>query len=59
MPPTSQGLRCFNLLAIKPPSTPTFDEIRARVEEQFKSERSSTLLSQKTQELSDRAKSGT
>jgi peptidyl-prolyl cis-trans isomerase D len=53
---TSQGFAVFQLVAVKPPSTPTFDEIRARVEEQFKSERSSTLLSQKTQELSDRAK---
>jgi peptidyl-prolyl cis-trans isomerase D len=56
MAPTSQGLAVFQLLAVKPPATPTFDEIRSRVEEQFKSERSSILLSQKTQELSDRAK---
>ena len=46
----------FRLLAVKPPSTPTFDEIRSRVEEEFKNERSNILLSQKTQELSDRAK---
>jgi peptidyl-prolyl cis-trans isomerase D len=56
MAATSQGFAVFQLLAVKPPSTPTFDEIRARVEEQFKNERSSLLLSQKTQELSDRAK---
>jgi len=56
MAATSQGFAVFQLLAVKPPATPTFDEIRARVEEQFKSERSSVLLSQKTQELSDRAK---
>jgi peptidyl-prolyl cis-trans isomerase D len=56
MAATSQGFAVFQLLAIQPPSTPTFDQIRARVEEQFKSERSSVLLSQKTQELSDRAK---
>jgi peptidyl-prolyl cis-trans isomerase D len=56
MAATSQGFTVFQLLAVKPPATPTFDEIRARVEEQFKSERSSVLLSQKTQELSDRAK---
>src|SRR5580692_2948654 len=56
MAATSQGFAVFQLLAVKPPSTPTFDEIRARVEEQFKSERASLLLSQKTQELSDRAK---
>jgi peptidyl-prolyl cis-trans isomerase D len=48
----------FQLIAIKPPSTPTFDEIRGRVESEFKNERTATLLSQKTQELSDRAKAG-
>ncbi|HME33970.1 MAG TPA: peptidyl-prolyl cis-trans isomerase [Candidatus Sulfotelmatobacter sp.] len=52
----SQGMVVFQLLAVKPAATPTFEEIRSRVEEEFKSERSSTLLSQKIQELSDRAK---
>lgn len=56
MAPTSQGFAVFQLLGVKPPATPAFDEIRSRVEEQFKSERSGVLLSQKTQELSDRAK---
>jgi peptidyl-prolyl cis-trans isomerase D len=46
----------FQLLAIKPPATPTFEEIRSKVEAQFKNERASFLLQQKTQELSDRAK---
>ncbi len=57
MASTSQGFVVFQLLAVKPPSTPTFEEIRARVETEFKNERASTLLTQKTQELSDRAKS--
>jgi peptidyl-prolyl cis-trans isomerase D len=52
----SQGSVVFQLIAIKPPETPTFEDIRARVEEEFKSERSRTLLNQKAQELSDRAK---
>src|SRR5260221_294039 len=56
--PASQGTVVFQLLAVKPAATPTFEEIRSRVEEEFKNERSSTLLSQKTQELSDRAKAG-
>ncbi|HXC43978.1 MAG TPA: peptidylprolyl isomerase [Candidatus Dormibacteraeota bacterium] len=56
MASTSQGFAVFQLLAVKPQSTPTFDEIRTKVEEQFKNERSNVLLSQKTQELSDRAK---
>jgi peptidyl-prolyl cis-trans isomerase D len=57
MATTSQGFAVFQLLAVKPPSTPTFEEIRTQVEEQFKSERARVLLAQKTQELSDRAKS--
>jgi peptidyl-prolyl cis-trans isomerase D len=56
MAATSQGFAVFQLLAVKPPATPMFEEIKARVETEFKNERSSTLLSQKTQELSDRAK---
>ena len=56
MASTSLGFAAFQLLAVKPPSTPTFDEIRTRVETEFKNERSSLLLTQKTQELSDRAK---
>jgi peptidyl-prolyl cis-trans isomerase D len=55
--PASQGIVVFQLLAVKPAATPAFDEIRSRVEEEFKNERSSTLLTQKVQELSDRAKS--
>ncbi len=54
--PASQGIVVFQLLAVKPAATPTFEEIRSRVEDEFKNEQSSTLLSQKTQELSDRAK---
>ena len=53
---TSQGFAVFQLLAVKPPSTPTFEEIRSKAEEQFKNERANILLSQKTQELSDRAR---
>jgi peptidyl-prolyl cis-trans isomerase D len=54
--PASQGIAVFQLLAIKPASTPAFEEIRSRVEQDFLNERSTTLLSQKVQELSDRAK---
>jgi peptidyl-prolyl cis-trans isomerase D len=53
---TTQGLVVFQLLAVKPAATPTFEEIRSRVEEEFKNEQSSVLLSKKIQELSDRAK---
>src|SRR5579863_2720973 len=51
-----QGYAIYQVLAVKPPSTPTFEEIRSRVEDEFKNERAASLLTQKTQELSDRAK---
>jgi len=51
-----EGYAVFQVLGVKPPSTPTFDEIRSRVEAEFRNERGAALLSQKTQELSDRAK---
>src|SRR6266403_3992244 len=51
-----QGYVVFQLLALKPPATPTFEEIRSRAESEFKNERAGFLLQQKTQELSDRAK---
>jgi peptidyl-prolyl cis-trans isomerase D len=50
------GLAIYEVTAVKPPSTPTFDEIRSRVEQEFKDERAASLLAQKTAELSDRAK---
>jgi peptidyl-prolyl cis-trans isomerase D len=50
------GYAVFEVEAIKPPATPTFEEIRTRLENEFKNERANALLTQKTQELSDRAK---
>jgi peptidyl-prolyl cis-trans isomerase D len=55
--PATTGIVVFQLLAVKPAATPTFEEIRSRVEEEFKNERANVLLTQKLQELSDRAKS--
>src|ERR1700693_809122 len=54
--PASQGIVVFQLTGVKPAATPTFEEIRSKIEDEFKNERSSVLLSQKIQELSDRAK---
>ncbi len=51
-----QGYVVFQLVSIKPPATPTFEEIHGRVETEFKNQRASFLLQQKTQELADRAK---
>jgi peptidyl-prolyl cis-trans isomerase D len=52
----AQGYAIFDVLAIKPASTPTFEEIRGRVEQEFRNERVAALLTQKTQEMADRAK---
>jgi peptidyl-prolyl cis-trans isomerase D len=52
----TQGYAVFEVLGSKPPATPTFEEIHDRVESEFKNGRVNTLLAQKTQELSDRAK---
>ncbi len=53
-----QGYVVFQLLGVKPPATPTFEEIRSRVESEFKNQRAGFLLQQKTRELADRAKAG-
>jgi peptidyl-prolyl cis-trans isomerase D len=50
------GYVVFQLLSIKPPATPAFEEIRGRVETEFKNQRAGFLLQQKTRELADRAK---
>ena len=54
----TQGYAIFEVLGVKPPATPTFEEIRDRVDSEFKNGRVNALLAQKTQELSDRAKAG-
>ena len=50
-----QGYAVYQVVEIQPPQTPTFEQIRTKVEEQFKDRRAQAQLAQKTQELSDRA----
>jgi peptidyl-prolyl cis-trans isomerase D len=50
-----QGFILFQVTAVQPPAEPTFDQIKARVETDFKNERAGALLAQKTQQLTDRA----
>ncbi|HZD32639.1 MAG TPA: peptidyl-prolyl cis-trans isomerase [Candidatus Angelobacter sp.] len=52
---TPQGYAIYQVTEIQPPQTPTFEQIKAQVEDQFKAQRAQSLLAQKTQELSDRA----
>ena len=54
---TPQGYAVFQVTEIEPPQTPTFGQIQVKVEDQFKAQRAQMLLTQKTQELADRAHS--
>lgn len=54
---TPQGYAIFAVTKVMPSSTPAFEAIKDKVATDFKAERSSSLLSQKTAELSDRARS--
>jgi peptidyl-prolyl cis-trans isomerase D len=54
---TPQGYVVFNVTAVQPPTTPSFEAIRAQVEQEFKNQRAQQLLAEKTQQLSDRARS--
>jgi len=53
---TPQGYVVFQVTDIKPAATPTFQEIRARVESDYKTDKAQSMLGQKTQELADKAK---
>jgi peptidyl-prolyl cis-trans isomerase D len=53
---TPQGVVIFDVEKIVPPKTPAFEDVKDKVTNDFKAERSSVLLSQKTAELSDRAR---
>ncbi len=56
--PVSQGYVVFEVSDVQPPSTPTFEQAKAQVEQQFKAGKAQTLLVQKAQELADRARTG-
>ena len=45
----------FQVTDSKPPSTPTFEEIKSKVAEEFTGQRVGELLQKKTQEMADRA----
>ena len=52
-----QGYSVYTVVDVQPPQTPTFEQAKARVEDEFKNQRAQAMLAQKTQELSDRARS--
>ncbi len=52
------GYAVYQVTDIQPPQTPSFDQVKAKVDDQFKTQRAQQMLAQRTQELSDRARSG-
>jgi len=54
--PLPRAYAIYQVTEIEPPQTPTFEQVKAKVEEQFKSQRAQAQLAQKTQQLSDRAR---
>ncbi len=55
MAATPSGYVIYQVTEIQPPQTPTFEQVKSKVEDQFRDQRAQALLAQKTQELSDRA----
>ena len=53
---TPGGYAIFEVLDSQPAKTPTFEEAKQRVENEFRNEQAQSLLDRKTQELSERAK---
>jgi peptidyl-prolyl cis-trans isomerase D len=51
------GYAIYQVVEVQPAQTPTFEQAKGRVEEEFKTQRAQAMLAQKTQELSDRARS--
>lgn len=54
----TQGYAIFEIAKIVPASTPSFEEVRGKVTNEFKSQRADELLTKKTKEMADRAHAG-
>lgn len=54
--PAGPGFVVYEVREVQPPATPTFEQVRAQLEVQYRGERAEALLDQKTRELSDRAR---
>jgi peptidyl-prolyl cis-trans isomerase D len=52
-----QGYVIYQVTKIEPARSPTFEEIRTRVEQEFKGDKAAQMLQQKTAELSEKARS--
>jgi peptidyl-prolyl cis-trans isomerase D len=51
------GYAVAQVTEIKPPSTPTFEQVKDRIASELKQQKAQAMLGQKLQELSDKAKS--
>jgi peptidyl-prolyl cis-trans isomerase D len=49
------GYAVYQVIDIQPPQTPTFDQVKDKLEEQFKTQQAQSQIQKKTQELADRA----
>ncbi|HTZ89663.1 MAG TPA: peptidyl-prolyl cis-trans isomerase [Alloacidobacterium sp.] len=52
---TPAGYAVFQVTQIQPPQTPTYEQVKDKVAEQFKDQRAQALLAQKIHQLADRA----
>src|SRR5262249_50907275 len=53
---TAQAIVAFEVPEVRPPQTPTFEQIKQEVAQQFRQERARTMMLVRTQQLSDRAR---
>jgi peptidyl-prolyl cis-trans isomerase D len=54
--PLARGYAVVQVTDVKPPSTPAFDQVKDRIATELKQQKAQALLAQKTQELSDKAR---
>ncbi len=50
-----RGFAIAQVTEVKPPATPTFDQVKDRIATELKQQKAQAMLAQKTQELSDKA----
>jgi peptidyl-prolyl cis-trans isomerase D len=54
--PVGQGYVVYEVTDVQPPATPTFEQAKVQIEQQFKANKAQTMLVQKAQEVADRAR---
>ncbi len=54
--PLARGFAIVQVTDVKPPATPSFDQVKDRIAAELKQQKAQALLAQKTQELSDKAR---